>query len=246
MDRRTGGNPAFALRGIPGTVGSGTRELWKELRAASSLNSAFSLWPFDGSIADLTRSAEVVLGEVYPRAAYALALSAQLPTQPRDVAKTKRGAREHAIEELKNATWPARAGLRLPDLKPSLDSEDDFDALMVAVALVRLLHEGIPLSHELVDPRFEGGILGTGGIEFSRRSAQPRPHFSKASRSPAEAPSKRDLPCPIPGCDKIFRNSRGGWDAHVASPKQHVTWRDGERDPERLKARFREEFPDWF
>ena len=56
----------------------------------------------------------------------------------------------------------------------------------------------------------------------------------------------KDYSCPIPGCQKVFNDSRGGWDAHVASPKKHPEWHPKIDDPYERKARFRAEFPSWF
>lgn len=51
--------------------------------------------------------------------------------------------------------------------------------------------------------------------------------------------------CPIGGCTKVFRGSRGGWDAHVASPRIHPDWHPDVTDGKERKERFRAEYPDW-
>ena len=53
-------------------------------------------------------------------------------------------------------------------------------------------------------------------------------------------------PCPIPQCGKVFRGSRGGWDAHVASPAKHPAWHPDVVDGEKLKDLFKREYSDWF
>ena len=56
----------------------------------------------------------------------------------------------------------------------------------------------------------------------------------------------RTWPCPIPGCRKVFRNSRSGWDAHVASLRKHPDWHPDIRDPRTRKDLFRSDFSHWF
>jgi hypothetical protein len=97
IDLQTGGKPLFLLSGIPGTVGSGTQALWRELVAG--LNSparAFVLWPFDGTLAELATPGAVVVAETYPRAAYSTALARAAPYP---IAKTQAGRRAQALEE---------------------------------------------------------------------------------------------------------------------------------------------------
>jgi hypothetical protein len=56
------------------------------------------------------------------------------------------------------------AAVELGGLERAEAGEDDFNAVMQAAALVRMLDSGIPLSSHLADPTWEGGILGTGGL----------------------------------------------------------------------------------
>ena len=56
----------------------------------------------------------------------------------------------------------------------------------------------------------------------------------------------KEYPCPIPGCQQVFRDSRGGWDAHVGSLKKHLEWHPEIDAPEGRKARFKAEFTGWF
>jgi 8-oxo-dGTP diphosphatase len=161
IEHRTGAKPVFAVSGIPGTVGSGSRALWKELAAVAP--EQIKLWPFDGSISELLSTQQVVLAESYPLAAYATALSPSLPTPIRRIAKTRGEARIAALDELRQVEWIREYDVRLCDVRAAEANEDDFDAMLTAAALVRLVASGRPLSHELVDPIWEGGILGTGG-----------------------------------------------------------------------------------
>ena len=52
--------------------------------------------------------------------------------------------------------------------------------------------------------------------------------------------------CPIPGCEKVFKLGKLGWDAHVASSLQHPDWHPEIGDPEQRKERFKEEYAHWF
>jgi len=55
-----------------------------------------------------------------------------------------------------------------------------------------------------------------------------------------------EFKCPIPRCSHVFRNSRGGWDSHVASLKQHPNWHPNIHDGIERKQLFKEEFSNWF
>ena len=151
----------------------------------------FRLWPFEGSLAELTSHKAVVLAEVYPRAAYAIALNDALPAPLRPLAKTVASARKEALHELEHTEWKRARGVEFRDLDAAQASEDEFDALITAAALVRLVSEGRPLSHELVDPSAEGGILGTGGV------ALPEPKLGgTAARRGRRGEAARSFSCP--------------------------------------------------
>ena len=65
---------------------------------------------------------------------------------------------------------------------------------------------------------------------------------SRRGPAPRGGPEYR---CPIPGCTKVFRGTRGGWDAHVASWRMHPNWHPDVTDGEERKRRFRREYPRW-
>ncbi len=179
IELRTGGNPTFALSGIPGAVGSGSRAVWRELHQLLNTRDeedGFKIWPFEGDLALLLGEGGVVVAEIYPRAAYVLALSDELPARPKSIAKTQRVKREAAIDMLESAGWLREANTALPDLEPARRNEDDFDALLTVAAMVRAVAEDRPMSCSLVDPIAEGGILATGDIDlpktpYSKRAA---------------------------------------------------------------------------
>jgi hypothetical protein len=254
VDRSTGAKSVFVVSGIPGTVGAGTRELWKELAPLLTTDRAFGLWPFDGSLAAMCGRA-VVLGEIYPRVCYALALAAQLPAPLQGIAKTQRRVRDEALAQLRTAEWPRVHGVRFFALERACDNEDDFDAMMSAAGLLRCLIEAHPLECEPLDP-IEGGILGLASIrlrggqsttpripEESVFRVEPLPPVPSSQRAPASA---REFRCPIAGCLKVFSGSHGGWDAHVASMRQHPDWHPTIVDHDRRKELFRSVFGDWF
>jgi 8-oxo-dGTP diphosphatase len=166
IERRTGAKTVLALSGIPGSVGSGSRALWREL--APLLDAPvrdFRVWPFDGDLQGDSVS-PVVVAEVYPRASYAIALAGACPTKPFPIAKTRKEPRAQALDALSKARWVAQHGVSLGDLSGARESEDDFDALLTATALVRHFVEQKSLSCWLIDPLAEGGILGTGLLEL--------------------------------------------------------------------------------
>ena len=162
IERRTLAKPVFALSGIPGTVGSGSRALWRELGPLLAARERdFRIWPFEGDL-QADPSAPVVMAEVYPRASYAVALAPSCPAKPLSIGKTKEEPRRQALRALARAGWIAKSDVSLPDLSAARASEDDFDALLTAAALVRHFVECQPLSCWLVDPLVEGGSSGRG------------------------------------------------------------------------------------
>lgn len=168
VDVATGGKSPFIVSGIPGTVGSGSRALWVELLPLLDPPRDFGLWPFDDRAS--LAAARVVVGEIYPRACYALALSPSLPTPMRLVNKTRRPAREAAVDELLRAPWLAARHVRIDPhgLARARASEDDFDAMIAAAALLRSALDGRSLDDPGADP-VEGGVLGLASIVRSGR-----------------------------------------------------------------------------
>jgi hypothetical protein len=163
LDLRTAAKSVFALSGIPGSVGSGSRALWSELFPLLDGPRDFTLWPFERSAKD-----GIVIAEGFPRAAYAVALQEELPAAPTSLGKRQPAVREAALVRLQRARWRRELGLRLSDLAAARASEDDFDALFLGAALLRLHVEKLPLAHWLVDPIAEGGTLATGGVRYDR------------------------------------------------------------------------------
>jgi hypothetical protein len=67
LDLQTNANRVFITAGIPGSVGSSACNVWISLRALVSLRRSFAVWPFEGTLEDLTSTKAVILAEVYPR-----------------------------------------------------------------------------------------------------------------------------------------------------------------------------------
>jgi hypothetical protein len=247
-ERVTGGNPVFATSGIPGSVGSGSGALWREILGARRAGrQELRLWPFEVELDEVPRSGVLAIAESYPRACYAVALAPSLPSQPRALAKTKSAERRARVEDLKSAQWVREQGIQLGGLERAEAGADDFDALMQVAALVRMMDSGIPLSSHLSDPAWEGGILGTGGLVLGEPSpvrSGPRRAGHSRSRSGSRTASPKE--CPIPGCPKVFRSGRLGWDAHVGSMSRHPDWEPTLVSPEQRKSAFRAQFSDWF
>lgn len=250
IDRATNANPLFVVGGIPGTVGAGTRSLWQEMARLHRAGVNFATWPFEGELSALLARHRVVLGEIYPRLAYGAALADVLPAPSRRLAKGQRAARERACDRLQQARWVTSSGVDLGNCARASDNEDDFDAWITAAAVLRCVIEAIPLSNPVwIDSEAEGSMLLAGAIDLEKPGRAP-PAASAAGRLRATVKSSRaanvrDYACPIPGCRHVFRGSRGGWDAHVASLRKHPQWHPAVVDPEARKRLFKKEHPDW-
>jgi hypothetical protein len=249
IDEATGAKSPFIVAGIPGVVGAGSRALWTELVDVVGA-SDLAIWPFDGKLDKITK--RIAVAEIYPRVCYALALEPELPAPLMPLAKSYPCVRACVAERLEASNWIRTHAVSFSDLDLAREDEDHFDAMISAAALLRCVLEGHPLDEPRCDPA-EGGILGLPSVRLdrARSSASPRPE--PPNRPPDTKVSAasglretREIACPIPGCTKRYRGSRGGWDAHVASRRTHPDWHRREGDPERRKEIFRREYPGWF
>jgi uncharacterized C2H2 Zn-finger protein len=268
IDQITGAKTMFAKSGIPGSVGSATCALWQELAPKLVEGRTFKVWPFEGALPVLLRSTPVVVGEIYPRAAYATALLdlADASRPPLAVAKTDVHVRREAIAVLLATKWVRSTGVTVENLAEAEVNEDDFDACMTAAALLRcVIEKSLLCPSDLNSPRSEGGMLGTGSVNLrlrtqtfgspgrvrdARRSPQRAGQPSERVRQEAKAVDLRDgtrmFRCPIAGCDKVYRGSRGGWDGHVGSIRLHPHWHPELRRADDRKRQFEVEFPGFF
>jgi hypothetical protein len=216
VDAATNAKSLFILSGIPGTVGSGARSAWRELTSLLQEADRAVVWPFDGSLEGLRAQGRTVLAEIYPRAAYALALDPRPPAGRARLAlaKTDPSCRAAAIRALHGQPWVQAYGVRLLDLDRAEGNEDAFDAMMSAAGLLRCVLEDTPLG-STTDP-FEGGILGLDSLNLNlaertlsweRDPTPSTPRRAPAARVPRDEP---EFPCPIEDCQTVFRGTRGG------------------------------------
>lgn len=194
IDREAGGRSPLVLSGIPGTVGSGSRDVLHGLGALDPKN--VGIWPFDGSLAELHARGRIAVGETYPRALYAHALlderAGERPLL--SVGKSKPPIRAAALDRLATLAWhrAMRVALAPEHVGRARANEDEFDAYLSALAVLRLVLEGVSLedeslrarSHEglpVLDDVAEGGILGL----FAWQCAKPQRGPRVMSRPPS-------------------------------------------------------------
>ena len=250
IDRRLKAQPIFVTSGLPGSVGSGTRALWQELRVLNRIF-PFHLWPFHGSLNRLLEREHPVIAEIYPKACYGIALSERLPAPLLSIAKTKQPVRQHALEMLLETAWIIREQIVIDDLHAAIENEDDFDALVSAAALTRLFLENAFLDDKdetnEIESKIEGSVLGATSIDCTTGSLRITQTGHRRERTTGKQPEEaQPCRCPIPGCDYVYRKGRTGWDAHVASVSRHPDWHPDVRHAARRKKLFRLEFPEWF
>jgi hypothetical protein len=246
IDRRLNGNPIFVTSGIPGSVGSGTRALWRELRALAS-ESNFNVWPFHGFFDQLMLAEKPIVAEIYPKACYGIALTESLPSPLVSIAKTRHHVREDTIAQLMGAEWVTGHEVAIQDIRQAIANEDDFDALFSAAALLRIVLEDAPIENQIPEGlSIEGGVLGSASIQAGKQRTQPSRSREVEKAPTGESNNTRQYPCPIRGCKHTFQNSRGGWDAHVASLKRHPNWNPEITAATQRKQLFKKDFADWF
>jgi hypothetical protein len=154
VEEASGGKSVFIVSGIPGSVGSSSVDIWRglgTLRPASRVR----MWPFDGPLQPVPADKRVTVAEIYPRLAYCVALDGSLSGK-----KGSEATRRDAIARLQSAEWVRSFGVSILDTECAIASDDAFDALVTAAALLRCVLEGRSLSDPgNDDPVAEGGIL---------------------------------------------------------------------------------------
>lgn len=166
IDKATGAKTLFAVSGIPGTVGSGTRELWKGLIPLLAGKREYAIWPFEGKLSALLDEHGIVLAESYPGLAYAAALADGFPAARTRIAKTHRSVRDDACDRMARAAWIADHRVDLGDLDAARRNDDDFDACLTAAAILRCVCEQRALADlEWIDARVEGSMLLAGPVD---------------------------------------------------------------------------------
>jgi len=170
MDVETGAKPLFVRSGIPGSVGSSVCDVWPRLGTLLADPARdFALWPMEGSLPEAFARRAIVVGELYPGAAYATALG-EGPGErwPRLlVSKGSAAVREAALRALLARRWIREAGVGIRGAAEAGASQDAFDALLSAAAMLRCALDGAPVADlGLGDPAVEGAILGTGTVDL--------------------------------------------------------------------------------
>lgn len=174
IDTLTGAKPIFAVNGIAGAVGWGTAKLWEELHAAKRSGELHDvrIWPFEGDQDPFANGGEsITLVETYPRVAYPAALAEfghGLPLPRVKIRKNDRsnggpdGDRYRAVEAFRTRTeWISLDDSTADGAK---QSEDQFDSLLTAGAVLRCLRAGHSLTarepqHDVEGLRIEGTML---------------------------------------------------------------------------------------
>lgn len=167
----TTAKPIFAVSGIPGSVGSGTREIWRELVPMLKEPRDFAVWPFEGDAEFGHPEHGILLAETYPGLAYGAVLADDLPTARLVIAKRNDAQRIAACKRLAAANWVRESRVELPNLEPARASEDDFDALFTAAAVLRCAVESLPIVFpRWIDDKVEGSMLLAGPVDPARKA----------------------------------------------------------------------------
>lgn len=264
IDFKTNAKPVFAVSGIPGVVGGATRDFWRELAVCLAADRRdFSIWPFEGTLPTLLSNSGIVIAETYPRLAYAAALSDSLNTRKIDIPHKTRNkqrnleSRNLACCVLERTKWVTDKKIKLDDLNSARENEDDFDALFTAAAVLRCIVEDTDIVDPgWIDPKSEGAMLFAGPVKPCSRAKMLKSwvknqkidisQFGSAIENNTPSNEEREYSCPIPGCQKVFRGSRSGWDAHIVSPRKHPAWNPDVSDGKERKNLFKREHNDWF
>lgn len=171
----TTAKPIFAVSGIPGSVGSGTREIWRELVPMLKEPRDFAVWPFEGDAEFGHPEHGILLAETYPGLAYGAVLADVLPTARLAIAKRNEGQRIAACKRFAAANWVRESRVGLPDLEPAQAGEDDFDALFTAAAVLRCAVENLPIVFpQWIDSKVEGSMLLAGPVDPARNAVRLR------------------------------------------------------------------------
>ena len=184
IDRLAKGLPVFIVSGIAGAVGGAAGDLWRGLGGLEAVDRP-RLWPFEGSLDELTAGHGTIVAEIYPRLAYGVALGEGPPPWGRlSIGKSDPGRRAQALDCLAQATWVSAGGVTFDDLKMAADSDDAFDALFSAAAILRCLIEEVPLSRPDLEERgSEGGILCSGSVDLHAPERKFRPPTGSSGSS---------------------------------------------------------------
>lgn len=214
IDRASGGLPPFLI-GLPGAVGLATIDLWRGLIEARRRPASPLLWPFECPVA--APPVGVIVAEIYPKLAYTLALGRRV------VPKGQQAARELALDELEAAEWLRGHAAHVEAREEAARSEDAFDALFTAVALLRVVLEGRLFSNGA--DQVEGGILGS-SAQVVAKPARTRSGPGSASRRISSADEGARMPTKDMATSVREADERDLWNAPEDGRKYELV--DGE------------------
>jgi catechol 2,3-dioxygenase-like lactoylglutathione lyase family enzyme len=210
VERRTHAKSVFAM-GIPGHVAHTAQALWKELAAERGRGRRFTLWPFEDSA-----SGGPAVAEIYPRVAYAVVVAGGLRG-----AKRQQVVRREFIDKLLRTSWVGDGDLTFEALDQARSNEDDFDAFVTAVALLRLVVDGLPLVTQ-VDSVAEGAVLAEAGPSETEPVMSPPVHQHGLAPLPARI-SFVTLACQdMERMTRFYRQF--GWPEAPSSEPVHVVF----------------------
>lgn len=142
-------------------VGKAALSGWKEIVRPAMLRGA-GLWPFDGTLAELSALPGVVVAETYPAEAYRMVGAAFRPGQ----SKRRRSDRLEKADAILD--WSNRRGVRFSETALSAvrsgfdepNGEDRFDAFLGLLKMIEVVSGRRPEATSDPDRRWEGWILG--------------------------------------------------------------------------------------
>jgi hypothetical protein len=196
LESLVGGMPLFIIGGVPGAAGGSACDLWRGLRPLRRAGEV-ALWPFDGRAAALSAAAPPMVGEIYPRLAYASALDGG------KAARSRPESRRGALRALLSVPWVRQHRVTILRPEEAERSEDVFDAMLSAAGLLRRALQGAPVAADgLVDDAVEGGMLLTGedrppGDRVARRPRGGRSRVARPAMVFVLRITLRDLAPPI-------------------------------------------------
>lgn len=166
-DARPAASPLFWTLGGK-QVGKGAISGWREfVQPMASDHSDVALWPFDGSLLDLLESSSCVVAETYPAEFYGH-LGIRFPGG-KGGGKRSQQARANAADKLVAAAERSGAELSAPATEaiakgfgPHGNREDDFDAMVGLLGMLKHLHEGarVEAPTDRTVRAVEGWIIG--------------------------------------------------------------------------------------
>ncbi len=148
----------------PKQVGRGAMEGWKNVFAPLIEKESVKFWPFDGSLDELLNKPGIVIAEIYPREAYShLGINIGPGT---GLAKTRREDRKKVRDRFFDAADGQHIALSKEArscIRSGFDSDDDFDAMVGLLSMLKIvtgeIEDGLPNDDPLVRT-IEGWILG--------------------------------------------------------------------------------------